>query len=365
MAATDVLTLTDSGLYCPAGDFHIDPWKPVDRAIITHAHGDHARWGSRRYLTTHDGSGVLRRRMAPDARIRSVAWGERVDVNGVRASLHPAGHILGSAQVRVEHGGRVWVVSGDYKTEADMTCAPFEPVRCDVFITESTFGLPIYRWRPQHEVFAEINDWWRGNAAAGVTSVLFAYALGKAQRLLAGVDASIGPILVHGAVATLNEEYRAAGVALPDAEYATAAVIAERRAGALVVAPPSALASPWLRRFDPVSTAFASGWMRVRGMRRRRAIDRGFVVSDHADWDGLRAAIDATGAERVWATHGYTAPLVRWLREARGLDAHAVATRFEGEGAEAEAAAEAEAGAAAESGAEAEGRPGGAAGAET
>jgi putative mRNA 3-end processing factor len=328
MHQSDLLTLTDRGLYCPAGDFHIDPWKPVERAVVTHAHGDHARPGSRRYLTSEEGGGVLARRMAPAARIRTVAWGERVMLNGVRVSLHPAGHILGSAQVRVEYGGRVFVVSGDYRTEADRTCTPFEPVRCNVFITESTFGLPIYRWRPQTEVFGEINAWWRENAAVGVTSVLCAYALGKAQRLIAGVDASIGPILVHGAVAGLNEEYEAAGIALPDWAYATTDEARRRRDGALVVAPPSVLGSPWLRRFDPVATAFASGWMRVRGMRRRRGIERGFVVSDHADWDGLLDAIDATGAACVWATHGYTTQLVRWLGETRGLEARAIQTRF-------------------------------------
>lgn len=338
---TEVLSITDAGLYCPAGGFHIDPWRPVERAVITHAHGDHARWGSRAYLTTRDGYGVLRRRMGAEARIRAVGYGETIDVNGVGVSLHPAGHILGSAQVRVEHGGQVWVVSGDYKTEPDRTCARFEPVRCDVFVTESTFGLPIYRWRPQAETFAEIDAWWRANADASVTSVLFAYALGKAQRLIAGVDASIGPILVHGAVAPLNEAYVEAGIALPATSHATTDDARRRRERALVVAPPSAGASPWLRRFDPIATAFASGWMRVRGIRRRRtSVDRGFVISDHADWDGLLAAIEATGAERVLATHGYTQQLARWLRD-RGVDAGVVETRFGGEDAEeAEAAAD-------------------------
>jgi putative mRNA 3-end processing factor len=334
---SDLLIPTDRGLYCAAGDFHVDPWQPVDRAIITHAHGDHARAGSRGYLTTHEGHGVLRRRVGAEARIRAIAWGEAIDVNGVLVSLHPAGHILGSAQVRLEFGGQVWVVSGDYKTHPDVTCTPFEPVRCHVYVTESTFGLPIYRWRPQQETFAEINAWWRANADAGVTSVIFAYALGKAQRLIAGVDASIGPILVHGAVAPLNDEYRAAGITLPETVYATVSD-GHARERALVIAPPSAASSSWLRRFDPVATAFASGWMRVRGIRRRRAnVERGFVLSDHADWDGLLAAITATGAERVWATHGYTQPLVRWLR-ATGVDARAVDTRFGGEDADEEEA---------------------------
>jgi putative mRNA 3-end processing factor len=330
----DLLCLSDAGLYCPAGDFHIDPWQPVARAVVTHAHSDHARPGAARYLAASDGVPLLHRRLGADARIRGVAYGERVQLNGVHVSLHPAGHVLGSAQVRVEHGGRVWVVSGDYKLEADPTCAPFEPVRCHTFITESTFALPIYRWPAPAAVFEEINAWWRGNAAAGRASVLLAYALGKAQRLIAGVDPSIGPILTHGAVEPINTLYREAGVPLP----ATASAIGSRSAaqdGALIVAPPSAGGSAWLRRFDPLATAFASGWMTIRGTRRRRGVERGFVLSDHADWDGLLAAIRATGAESVWATHGYTAPLVRRLREL-GLDARAIETRFSASGEDAD-----------------------------
>ncbi len=326
-----LLTLTPDGLYCEAGDFHIDPWRPVARAVITHAHGDHAQWGSRRYFTAAEGVGVLRARLGPDAAIHGVAWGEVVERRGVRVSLHPAGHILGSAQVRIEHRGEVWVVTGDYKTERDPTCAPFEPLRCHTLVTESTFGLPIYRWRPQAEIFAEIDGWWRGNVAAGRTSVLFAYALGKAQRLLAGVDASIGPILLHGAMARFTRAYREAGVALPEARWADDAAIKATKGAALVLAPPSAQGSSWMRRFDPSSTAFASGWMQIRGARRRQALDRGFAISDHADWDGLLATVRETGAERMWVTHGYSAILARWLRE-QGLDASAVATRWEGEG---------------------------------
>ncbi len=328
-----LLSLTPDGLYCEAGDFHIDPWRPVARAVITHAHGDHARWGSRRYFTAAEGAGVLRARLGPDAEIHGVAWGEVIERSGVRVSLHPAGHILGSAQVRVEHRGEVWLVTGDYKTERDPTCAPFEPLRCHTLVTESTFGLPIYRWRPQAEIFAEIDAWWRGNVAAGRTSVLFAYALGKAQRLLAGVDAAIGPILLHGAMGRFTRAYRAAGVALPEARWADDGAIKATKGAALVLAPPSAQGSPWMRRFDPSSTAFASGWMQIRGARRRQALDRGFAISDHADWDGLLGTVRASGAERVWVTHGYTAVLARWLRE-QGLDATAVATRWEGEGAE-------------------------------
>lgn len=327
-----LLRITDHGLYCEAGDFHIDPWQPVERAVITHAHGDHARWGCRGYLGSREGERVLRTRVGrPDARIECVEFGEVRNFNGVRVSLHPAGHILGSAQVRVEHAGEVWVVSGDYKTEPDATCTPFEPVRCHTFVTESTFGLPIYRWAPQAEVFREIRNWWTLNREADRASVLFGYALGKAQRLLAGLlGADIGPIFTHGAVERLTQDYRDSGILLPPTTHASAAPRDQRWAGALVVAPPSAAGSRWLKRFGPASTAFASGWMRLRGPRRRRAVDRGFVLSDHVDWPALLAAIDATGAERVWVTHGYREPVVRWLRE-HGRDAEAIASRWEGE----------------------------------
>ena len=325
-----MLHLTDAGLFCEAGDFFVDPWRPVPRAVVTHAHADHARWGCDHYLVSQVGEHVFRARLGRDAILQTVPFGERVSVNGVTVSLHPAGHILGSAQIRIEHCGEVWVVSGDYKTEADATCAAWEPVRCHTFITESTFGLPIYRWRPQTEVFEEINRWWRGNQENGRASVLFGYALGKAQRLLAGVDPDIGPIFTHGAVEKLNGAYRESGVALPPTTYAGAAPEGVDWSRALIVAPPSANGTPWMRRFGAVSTGFASGWMRIRGARRRRAVDRGFVLSDHVDWPGLTEAIEATDAERVWVTHGYREPVVRWLRES-GLQAEAVATRFEGE----------------------------------
>ena len=326
-----LLRATDRGLYCEAGDFHIDPWLPVDRAVITHAHGDHARWGCRSYLGSVEGSRVLRTRLGPDAAIQSVDFGEVVHINGVRITLHPAGHILGSSQIRVEHQGEVWVVSGDYKTEPDPTCTPFEPVSCHTFITESTFGLPIYRWSPQSEVFDEIAAWWASNRDNGRASVLYAYALGKAQRLLAGLlHANIGPIYTHGAVERLNADYRAAGIALPATTYAGSAPRSHDWSGSLIIAPPSAAGSTWLRRFGNLSAGFASGWMRIRGARRRRSVDRGFVLSDHVDWPSLLAAIAATGAERVLVTHGYRAPVVRWLEE-HGISAEAVASKWEGE----------------------------------
>ena len=317
------------GLYCAAGDFYIDPWRPVDRAVITHAHGDHARPGSASYLAARPGLPVLQTRLGPDAAIEGLAYGERRTVGGVTVSLHPAGHVLGSSQVRIESGGEVWVVSGDYKLDPDPTCEPFEPVRCHAFITESTFGLPIYRWRTHAEIFGGIDRWWAANAAQGRASVLFGYAFGKAQRILASVDASIGPILVHGAVEALNRGYRESGVALPETRLATEAKKADA-AGALVVAPPSAQGTPWLRRFGDYSDAFASGWMQIRGARRQRAVDQGFVLSDHADWPSLGRAIAATGAERIFVTHGSVETMVRWLTE-QGYDARAIETHFEGE----------------------------------
>ena len=330
MANPMLLKVTSSGLYCEAGDFFVDPWQPVQRAVVTHAHGDHARRDSASYLTTQAGQRVLRTRMGASSKIQAIPYGEAVIINGVRVSLHPAGHILGSAQVRVEHQGEVVVVSGDYKTEADATCATFDIQRCHTFITESTFGLPIYRWQPQIEVFQKINDWWRANQADGKCSILYGYALGKAQRLLAGVDPSIGPIYTHGAVERLNQDYRASGIPLPPTTYVADALTPRGKAdwkGSLVIAPPSAHGTPWMRKFGAVSTGFASGWMQIRGKRRQRAVDRGFVFSDHADWTGLIETIKATGAEHVWVTHGYTAVMARWLRE-QGYDAYIVETRF-------------------------------------
>jgi putative mRNA 3-end processing factor len=325
-----LLRLTDRGLYCEAGDFYVDPWGAVPRAVVTHAHGDHVAWGCGSYLTTISGLPPLRARLDGDARIRALGYGEALAIHGVRVSLHPAGHILGSAQVRMEYQGEVWVVSGDYKTDPDPTCAAFEPVRCDTFVTESTFGLPIYRWPPPEEVLADINAWWEANQRAGRTTLLFGYALGKAQRLLAGLDPSLGPIVTHGAVERMTAAYRAAGVELPPTTHAAMAGRDADWSRALVLAPPSADGSPWTRRFGAQATGFASGWMLVRGARRRGALDRGFALSDHVDWPGLLAAIDATGASRIWVTHGYSSVVVRWLRE-RGLDAHMVQTRFEGE----------------------------------
>ena len=326
-----MLRITDRGLYCEAADLYIDPWLPVERAVITHAHGDHARSGSRHYLATREGARVLRTRIGADSDIDLLEYGERRTIGGVTLTLVPAGHILGSAQVRLEHRGEVWVVSGDYKTEPDPTCSPFEPVQCHTFVTESTFGLPIYRWPPQDDVFARIGDWWRLNAEARRASVLLGYALGKAQRLLAGlIGREHGPIYAHGAVERLNADYRASGIALPSTQHATQPR-GTSFGTALIVAPPSAGASPWLRRFGEYSAAFASGWMRVRGVRRRRGVDRGFVLSDHVDWPSLLDTVHATGAEHVLVTHGYREEVARYLSGA-GIDARVLPALWKGEG---------------------------------
>ena len=325
-----LLQATENGLYCPAGDFHVDPWRPVDRAVITHAHSDHARPGCTRYLTTDEGRALLARRVQADAAIDTLGYGRTTAIGDATVSLHPAGHVLGSAQVKIERRGEVWVVSGDYKTQSDPTCRPFEPVACHTFITEATFGLPIFRWPDPPAVFDRINAWWRANRDADRTSVLLAYALGKAQRLIAGVDAGVGPILAHGAVTGFVEAYRQAGVAMPEVLPADTDHARAHRGRALVVAPPGGAASPWLRKFGAASLAMASGWMQIRGTRRRRSVDRGFVLSDHADWPGLLHAIEQTGAERVGVTHGYTAALSRYLAEA-GREAFVVPTRYEGE----------------------------------
>jgi putative mRNA 3-end processing factor len=280
-------------------------------------------------LTARAGEPLLRARLGVDASIEAVEYGAAVSHAGVSISLHPAGHILGSAQVRLERRGEIWVMSGDYKLAPDPTCAPFEPVTCHTFITESTFGLPIFRWPEEAAVLADVEAWWRANQEAGCASVLFAHALGKAQRVLARIDESIGPIFAHGAVESVNAIYRDRGARLASTRYAgTPSDAGWNRA--LILAPLSAAGSPWLRRFGEASTAMVSGWMRVRGTRRRRSLDRGFVISDHADWPDLQRAIRATGASQVWVTHGYRAPLAHWLSE-QGIDAHPLATRFEGE----------------------------------
>ena len=330
MRRGSLITLTPRGLFCERGDFYIDAWKPVARDVLTHAHSDHAYRGNGGYLVAREGEELARIRLDPEAKIESEPYGKPVSINGVKVSFHPAGHILGSSQVRVGYKDEVWVVSGDYKLTPDPTCAPFEHLKCDFLITEATFGLPIYRWPDPDAVFGEMNSWWRRNRERGKASVIFAYSLGKAQRVLAGVDRTIGPIFTHGAVERLSNAYRDAGVKLPKTTYVGEVANKKEFAGGLIVAPPSAQGSTWLRRFGPHSTGFASGWMLVRGARRQRAIDRGFVLSDHADWPGLNTAIRRSEAETVFVTHGFSEEVARWLNET-GMNAVTLKTQFVGD----------------------------------
>lgn len=328
-----LIEVREAGLYCPRGRFHIDPWKPVPNALITHGHGDHARPGNAKVTAAEVGLEILRKRL-PDAELRGVEYGEELDFRGVKVSFHAAGHVLGSAQIRVEHDGEVWVVSGDYKRAPDPTCAPFETSKCDVLITEATFALPIYRWRPPAEVAGEIAAWWRENAEADRASVLYAYILGKSQRILAELSRIEGlperVVYTHGATEKLVAIYREAGVTMLDTKLVAEEPKKTKWKGRLVLAPPSVRRSPWVRRFGKHETAFASGWMQVRGTRRGRGLSRGFALSDHADWPALLRTIEESGAKRVLCTHGFADTLARHLRE-QGVDAAALETRFDGE----------------------------------
>jgi putative mRNA 3-end processing factor len=327
--ASTLLELKSNGIYCPKAGVYIDPWEPVDRAIITHVHSDHARPGSGHYLVHSDSVVMLQHRLG-DVSYQAVGYDEKISINGVDFSLHPAGHMLGSAQVRVEYNGEVWCVSGDYKLQDDGFCAPFEPVRCHSFITESTFGLPVYKWGPQQRLYEEIASWWEENRMLEKACVLTGYSLGKMQRLITNVlpltESHPGKVFAHGAVFNINEKLREAGFKLPVIPYAGSADKNDLR-GALILAPPISVHSSWLKRFEPYSLGHCSGWMTVRGAKNRSAVDRGFAISDHADWNDLNQTVTATGAERVFVTHGFTDVFARWLNE-KGIEAREVKTRY-------------------------------------
>lgn len=326
-----LITVRPEGLYCEKGDFYIDPWRPVETALITHAHSDHARSGSAQYIATAQSEGILRRRLGEDIQLQGVAYGDKLKLGETWVSLHSAGHVLGSAQIRVEHRDEVWVVSGDYKRCADPSCAPFEVVSCDTFITEATFGLPIYRWASGTETTRQIYDWWQGDTER--PSILFCYAFGKAQRVLGELtQLTDQPVYVHGAIHVLTEIYRQQGVAMVPTLCTSDMPRAHKYTGDLVLAPPSGHRSSWMKRFKNPQTAFASGWMAVRGARRRRGYERGFVLSDHADWPGLIQTVKDTGAKTVYVTHGQSDVVSRYLQESLNLEAMPLDTLFEGEG---------------------------------
>ena len=322
-----LITFTDRGIYCPRADVYIDPWKSVDAALITHAHSDHSRPGCRKYLATHLSKPVMQHRLGARTNIQGVNFGEMIRINGVEISFHPAGHIIGSAQVRLSYKGEIWVVSGDYKVEDDGLSGAFEPVKCTHFITESTFGLPIYQWRPQHLVFQDINAWWQKNAVDQKVSLVSAYSLGKAQRVVHHLDNGIGPIYVHNAVHGIHESFRSIGIDIPEYPVFDESDVKNIVPGSMIVGPSAIVDANWTKKIKGLETAAVSGWMQVRGIRRRSSLDRGFVLSDHADWPGLLQAIEGTGAENIFVTHGYTDVFTRYLNE-NGWNAHIVSTEY-------------------------------------
>jgi putative mRNA 3-end processing factor len=317
----ELLQLTPRGLFCSVGNFYIDPWEKVELALITHGHGDHAHGGMDHYIASSASRFILHKRLGHDISLKTYEYGEVFYLGGVKVSLHPAGHILGSSQVRLEYQNEVWVFTGDFKRDQDLTCEPFEVVPCDVFISEATFSLPVYQWPPFEEEIHEIHQWWMKNKAEGINSVLCCYALGKAQRLIAGLrEITQDPIWVHGTIDELNRCYEQSGFHWQN----LAKVPLEKKelpVGGLILCPPSALGSTWSKRLNTYKVAFASGWMRLRGNRRRKGYERGFVVSDHADWPSLINTVKETQCRKVYFTHGQTDTIVRYLRE-RGVEAY-------------------------------------------
>ncbi len=322
-----LIQFTNKGLYCAQGNFYIDPWKPVDYAVISHAHSDHAKWGNKKYLCHSFTKPILQLRLGNNL-YQTAGWNEPVIINGVSISFFPAGHIIGSAQVRVEYKGEIWVFTGDYKIEDDGISTPYEPVKCHSFITESTFGLPIYKWQPQQQIFNDMQNWIAANKAAGKASIFFAYSLGKAQRILQPLAQTGIPIYSHGAVYNVHTTLQQAGWDLPNIKKITADTTKAELKECIVIAPSSAEGSPWIKRFTPYATGVCSGWMQVRGNVRRRNADAGFALSDHCDWEGLLQAVKACEAEKVYTTHGFQASFSRYLNE-QGIEAAEVKTEFE------------------------------------
>lgn len=329
MANKGLLVHTALGLYCPKADVYLDPWKPVKKAILSHGHADHARWGSSSYLCTPTAAPVIKYRLG-DINLETLPFGEEKLINGVSFSFHPAGHILGSAQIKVSYKGEIVVFSGDYKTANDGFSEAFEPVKCHTFITESTFGLPVYHWQDQKWVFNEMEEWCKNNRNNGHLSILYGYSLGKAQRILQGLPESVGPIFTHSTIEAVLNVMRNQGVSLKNTMPVNEHLTRAKLLSGVIIAPPAVQNSNWLKKFEPIRNGVVSGWMALRGARRRRNTDKGFVLSDHADWEGLNEAIGLTGAENVFVTHGYTDILSKWLID-KGLNAHPLETNFEGD----------------------------------
>jgi putative mRNA 3-end processing factor len=326
-----LLTLNSKGLYCPKGEFYIDPWKPVKQAVVTHAHGDHLKSGSKAYYTTTTGEALMEHRIQQDTpyEMHTYDFSDSFTINGVTISFHPAGHVLGSAQVRLEYNGEVWVASGDYKRAPDPTCRPFEIQKCDVFISEATFGVPIYKWDPGHTIAGQMINWWERNASENKPTVIFAYALGKAQRILAELQQLTDKdVYIHGALDAITEIYRLQGVKMLETQLVSNQDRSKKFDRDLILSTPSGYRSAWMKRFKNCETAFASGWMRVRGRRRMQGYDRGFVLSDHADWPNLIQTIKDTGATKIYITHNHAGILARYLRETHDMDATNISTQF-------------------------------------
>lgn len=321
-----MLHFTTKGIYCVPGRFYIDPWRPVDLAVITHGHADHARWGMKKYLCHHATVPILKNRIGPDITVQGIGYNEAVNMHGVKISLHPAGHIIGSAQVRLEYRGKVTVVSGDYKIQDDGLSVPFEPVTCNEFVTESTFGLPIYNWLPVQQQNEQLRQWVLNNQGNGKTSVFIGYSLGKAQRIMKALE-GVAPLYVHAAIGKLNQAYESTGIRLPGYQVIDLREDVRYVDKGIVILPPSLLDSNVIRKIPNMANAICSGWMQVRGARRWRSADAGFAISDHADWHGLLDAIKATRAEKVYVTHGQTAVFAKYLNET-GLAAEEVKTEF-------------------------------------
>ena len=329
MTNKGLLVHTALGLYCPKADVYLDPWKPVKKAILSHGHADHARWGSSSYLCTPTAAPVIKYRLG-EINLETLPFGEEKLINGVSFSFHPAGHILGSAQIKVSYNGEIVVFSGDYKTANDGFSEAFEPVKCHTFITESTFGLPVYHWQDQKWVFNEMEEWCKNNRNNGHLSILYGYSLGKAQRILQGLPESIGPIFTHSTIEAVLNVMRNQGVSLKNTITVNEHLTRADLLSGVIIAPPAVQNSNWLKKFEPIRNGVVSGWMALRGARRRRNADKGFVLSDHADWEGLNEAISLTGAENIFVTHGYTDILSKWLID-KGLNAHPLETNFEGD----------------------------------